>query len=428
MRRTLLHAATVLIASSAIGCLADETSGETGATGGGGKADDSSTTFKDVITQWEHRVGSGGDAWVNDVTIATDGGLMVTSTFPRWLRKLTPEGDRDETWGLLDPISTTRRSGYLDLPAHQIWNVGSDRFVAASGDGDLFELRGYLANGTLDPAFGADGRVDLYSEGHRLRAAYDASGSRFIVVFARAWETFGYFSKGPSKLELIAYDDKTGARSSLGAYDMPSWDNDGTNPAKIREVLARADGSIVLLASETIHTPNPARADVATQWSTIRLVAGQAPEVTHIAVTSYDPRVVAFTALDGGAFDLYLWGTVDGISTTYNDNKLVRVSVDEAGAAEQVAVAGPDFSTGCASALATSTHLVFGQSIDRSQPIQFAAYPKSGGAPVTFASDLPQRCLTGLTLGANGHIYGGTTDTSGTAWVYNIVSFAPAAP
>jgi hypothetical protein len=137
--------------------------------------------------------------------------------------------------------------------------------------------------------------------------------------------------------------------------------------------------------------------------------------------------VVAFTKLAGGAFDLYLWGTVDGISMAYNENKLVRVSVDAAGAAEQVAIAGPDFSAGCASAIATSTHLVFGQTLDRSKPIQFAAYPKSGDAPVTFASDRPQRCLSGLTLGADGHIYGGTTDTSGTAWVYNIVSFAPAA-
>ena len=426
MSRTLLHAVAAVIASSAIGCATDESSGDTGTTGGGGKADDSTTSFKDVVTQWEFPVGSGGDAWVNDVTIAADGGLMATSTFPRWLRKLTPDGERDETWGLSDPISTTRRSGYLDLPAHEIWNVGTDRFVAASGQGDLYELRAYLANGTLDPAFGAGGRVDLYAEGHRLRAAHDATNGRFIVVFARAWETFGYFSKGPSKLELIAYDEDTGARSSLGTYDMPSWDNDGTNPAKIREILTRADGSVILLASETIHTPNPARADVATQWSTIRLAAGQPPEVTHIAVTSYDPRVIAFTKLGGGAFDLYLWGTVDGISMTYNDDKLVRVSVDAAGAAEHVAIAGPDFSTGCASAIATSTHLVFGQSLDQSQPIQFAAYPKSGDAAVTFASDLPKRCLTGLTLGADGHIYGGTTDTSGTAWVYNIVSFASA--
>ncbi|MBS1124272.1 MAG: hypothetical protein H6Q90_6500 [Deltaproteobacteria bacterium] len=397
--------------------------------GGGGKSDDPGATFKDVVTEWEFPVGSGGDAWVDEVTIVSGGGLLATSTAPDWLRKLTPDGKPDETWGLPDPQSgipgSTRRSGFLDLPAHEVWQLDGDRLVASSGDGDLFELRGYLANGTLDPAFGAAGRIDLFGEGHPLRVAQDADRHRFLVAFARAWETFGFSTIGPSKIEVLAYDQETGERSSIGTYDLPPWDNDGTNPATIHQLLPRNDDSLVLLVSETVHIPNPARADVATQWSTIRLAPGQPPQVTHIAVTSFGPRVVAFESPGGGGFDLYLWGTVDGISMAPHEEKLVRVSVDDAGAAEHVVLEGADLSKGCASAVATSTRLVLGQSIDPSLPIQFAAYPKSGEAPITFASDLPERCLSGLTLAPNGRMYGGTVDTSGTAWVYQVTSFAP---
>lgn len=236
------------------------------------------------------------------------------------------------------------------------------------------------------------------------------------MVVARAWEIGGSFNKGPSKIELLAYDEKTGAESSAGVWDLPSWDNQGTNPAAVHEVVVEPDGSSVLLVSETLYTQDPSRADVATQWSTIRLASGQAPEVKHLAVTSYDPHVAGFVNLGSGHFDLYLSGTVDGISMAYNEEKLVRISVDDAGGST-IDVLGPglDFSTGCPASIATSSYLLFGQSIDRTRPIQFTAYPKDG-EPTTFQSDLPRRCLTSLSVAPNGHIYAGTWDTTNTGW------------
>ena len=399
--------------------------GPGGGGGGGGKADNP-TSFTNLVTQWELRVGSGGDAVVNDVTVAPDGKMYVTSSFPRWLRKVTPEGKSDTTWGALYPGSMTQRSGYLDTPAQDVFQVGGDRLVAAGGDGALFYLYGYLPNGSPDPDFGTGGRVALpYNDGKPLRAMYDADGARILVVVARAWETSSWFTKGPSKIEIIAYDEATGEASSVGVHDLPSWDNDGTNPASIRELLLLPDGSHVMFVSETIHTPNPSRADVATQWSTIRLAAGQAPVVTRLAVTSYNARVAGFAARAAGEFDVYLNGTVDGLSVAYNEEKLVRISVDEAGRSEVVELgAGLNFSTGCPASVATATHLVFGQSVDRSKGIQFTAYPKSG-EPITFESDLPRRCLTGLSVQSDGHIYAGTWDTTNTAWTAQLSSFAP---
>ena len=111
----------------------------------------------------------------------------------------------------------------------------------------------------------------------------------------------------------------------------------------------------------------------------IRLVSGQTPEVKHLAVTSYDAHVAGFVNLGSGHFDLYLSGTVDGISMAYNEEKLVRIAVDDAGESELTVLGeGLDFSTGCPASVATPTALVFGQSPDLSQPIQFTAYPKSG--------------------------------------------------
>jgi hypothetical protein len=50
--------------------------------------------------------------------------------------------------------------------------------------------------------------------------------------------------------------------------------------------------------------------------------------------------------LGGGHFDLYLSGTVDGISVMYNEEKLVRIAVDDAGGSQIVVLdAGLDFST-----------------------------------------------------------------------------------
>jgi hypothetical protein len=393
--------------------------------GGGGKGDDPNASFKDVATQWEATVGYAGDAVVNRVHEGPAGSLLVTSMFPHWLRQLTADGKPDTTWGSQYPDSQ-QRSGFLDLTAHEIWRVGSNHLVASVGDGLLYQLSGFLGDGTPDAAFGNAGTALLpYSDGTPLRIAYDEEGGRFLVAVARAWETSGSFTKGPSKIELLAYDDQSGAVSSAGVYDLPSWDNMGTNAAAVHELVTQPDGSNVLLVSETLYTSDPSRADVATQWSTIRLASGQAPQVKHFAVTSYDAHIAGFVNLGGGHFDLYLSGTVDGISMIYNEDKLVRIAVDDAGGS-QIDVLGPglDFSAGCPASVATSTALVFGQSRDLSKPIQFTAYPKSG-APITFESDVAKRCLTSLSLASNGNIYAGTWDTTNTGWTALLSNLAP---
>lgn len=413
------HVLALLFLGACIEPAADQDSGG----GGGGKSDDPNAAFTDLTTSWEMTVGYGGDAVVNDVSELPGGSMLVTSSFPRWLIKATADGKRDSTFGSQYPGGTTR-SGSLALTAHEVWQVDTAQFVATVGDGLLYELDGFLANGTPNPAFGNAGRVLLpYSDGKPLRVAYDRQGERFLAVVARAWEVSAYFTKGPSKLEVLAYDHETGAQSSAGTYDMPSWANDGTNPARIHEVVVQPDGSVVLIASETIHTDDPSRASVATRWSSIRLAEGQPVEATELAVTSYGARVAGYVNLGGGHFDIYLSGTVDGISMAYNEEKLVRITVDDMGV-PQLDVLGPglDFTKGCPASVATSTHLVFGQSLDRTQPIQFTAYPKSGD-PITFASDLPRRCLTGLSVTENGHIYAGTWDTTNTGWTAQLTKF-----
>jgi hypothetical protein len=393
--------------------------------GGGGKADDPNAVFTDVATEWELTVGHAGDAVVNQVKAAPGGGMFVTSAFPRWLRNVTADGKPDTTWGSKYPESE-QRSGFLDVTAHEVWRVGSDHLVASVGDGLLYQLNQYLGDGTPDPAFGSTGSVTLpYEDGKPLRVAYDQEGGRFLVVVARAWETTQYFNLGPSKIELLAYDEKTGAVSSAGIYDLPHWANEGTNPAAVHELVVEPDGSYALLVSETLHTDDPSRASVATQWSTIRLASGEEPKVTHLAVTSYDPYIAGYVNLGSGHFDLYLSGTVDGISTAYNEEKLVRISVDDAGASEVVVLGdGLDNTKACPAAVATPTALVFGHSPDLTQPIQFTAYPKSG-EPIKFQSDTPRRCLTSLSLADNGHIYAGTWDTTNTGWTALLTDLAP---
>ena len=413
-----------LLAIALLGACTDSAL-DNGSGGGGGKGDDPNAEFKDLATQWEATVGYAGDAVVNQVKEGPAGSLLVTSMYPRWLRQVTADGKADTTWGSVYPESS-QRSGSLAVTAHDIWSVGSNHMVASVGDGLLYQLSGFLGDGDPDTAFGNAGTALLpYSDGTPLRIAYDEEGGRFLVAVARAWETSGSFTKGPSKIELLAYDDHTGAVSSVGVYDLPSWDNAGTNPAVVHELVIQPDGSSVLLVSETLYTEDPSRANVATQWSTIQLASGQAPTVKHLAVTSYDAHIAGFVNLGGGHFDLYLSGTVDGISVMYNEEKLVRIAVDDVGGSQIVVLgAGLDFSTGCPASVATSTALVFGQSVDRSQPIQFTAYPKSG-APITFESDLPKRCLTSLSVAQNGNIYAGTWDTTNTGWTALLSSLAP---
>lgn len=417
MRKTLF--ALVLVAGCTDAAMDPGSGG-----GGGGKGDNPNVAFADQTTAWEMVVGYAGDAVVNDVTPVDGGGMLVTSSYPRWLIKATDDGKRDNTFGKVYPGGGTTRGGSLALTAHEVWQVDSGHFVASVGDGLLYELDGFLANGDPDPAFGNGGRALLpYSDGKPLRLAYDKQGGRILVVVARAWETSSFYSKGPSKIEILAYDDSTGAQTSAGVFDMPSWANDGTNPARINELILQPDGSFVLLASETIHTSDPSRADVATRWSTFRLAPGQPIENTELAVTGYDPHVPGFVNLGGGHFDLYLSDSVDGLSMSYNEQKLVRITVDDMGV-PQVDDLGPGLVyEGCLQSIATPDYLLVGSSVDRSQGIQFTAIPKDGSAPVTFESDTPRRCLTSLNVTESGTIYAGTWDTTNVGWTALLTAF-----
>ena len=127
--------------------------------------------------------------------------------------------------------------------------------------------------------------------------------------------------------------------------------------------------------------------------------------------------------LGGGHFDLYLSDSVDGLSMSYNEQKLVRITVDDMGV-PQVDDLGPGLTyEGCLQSVATRDYLLFGSSVDRSQGIQFTAIPKDGSAPVTFESDTPRRCLTSLNVTESGTIYAGTWDTTNVGWTALLTAF-----
>ncbi len=384
----------------------------------------------DVVTEWEYDLGSYHSVpGARKVTPWPDGGLIVTTT--KWVRKLTLAGDDDETWGLPYPNSfggppdpeSARRVGVIEVPAHQVWPVG-DGLGAAGGDGDLFYLFRYLANGRPSPTFGDHARVDLpLNTGKPLRVAYDETNKRFLAVVARDWEISGPFAKGPSKLELVAYDQDTGAATSAGTFDMPSWINDGTNPARIHELLIDDDGSFILIVSETVR-PQGDVIYIGSQWSMIRLEPSAAPTVTRLAMTDYDIQPTAIRDLGAGGFDLYLAGAVDGVSTTKEDVQLVRVSVGDDGAPELV-VLGPDpgGTKGCRAADTTESLLVVAQALDQAKPVQFTAYPKSG-TPITFEADNTERCPISLTIAPDGRYYAGVIESKSSGWRQKVVSYA----
>jgi hypothetical protein len=194
----------------------------------------------------------------------------------------------------------------------------------------------------------------------------------------------------------------------------------------VREVVVRPDGSHLLIVSEVIYTDSDVRASVATRWSMIHLQSGQPPEMTTLAVSEYNAPVAGFAKLGDGGFDLYLSGVIDDISMTHDDKNLIRISLDD-GLAPQLEVLGPgiDLRRGCPASVATPTHLIYGHAPDKTtSPIQFTAYPKAG-APISFASDLPKRCLTSLTVAPGGRIYAGTWDTTNAGWTALLTSFAP---
>lgn len=393
----------------------------------GGKQDDPNA-FTSVTTDWEYTVGEAGDAVVRNVTTMTGGRVITTSHFPKWIAAVTTNGTTDTTFGERTSDYGPERSGWLDVPAHEVWEVGANQLVTAAGEGQLFTLRGYHADGSINESFGDVGVVALPAEwsyrAQTLTVIHDRANARFLALVLREWEHPQYGVGGPSKIELLAFDEKTGAQSSAGVFALPPWGYVDTTPPTLHELVARPDGSFLVLVSETIHTPNPLRASVATQWSIFHLEPGTAAEKISLAVTEYGADIAGFARLDGGRFDLYVTGFFDDLSTTADDRKLVRISIDDTLTPQLDVVApGIDLRVGCVATVATPTTLLYGQSSDRSKPIQLTAFPKAG-APIHFTSDRPKRCLVSLSL-SGGHIYAGTWDTTNTGWTALLTSFVP---
>ena len=394
----------------AIALLTACTSADSDTSGGGGKGDDPTSRFVDQQTDWELAVGTGGDAVVNQVTSTPDGKLLVTSHYPRWLRRVTKAGTLDK---------------YFDVTAHDVWPVDATQFVATVGDGALFELQSFRADGSLNPAFGSAGRVHLpytYDTYGTLALTHDPIGHRVLAVFVRDFYTFNAnnvdYPLGPKHVDLIAFDDKTGVASPAESYTLPPWDNDDyTNLPKLQKLVARPDGSVLLLVSEALSA---APTYVATQWSAFHLDGGHVTK-SKLARTGYSDPLVGFTRLANGSFDMYLSGMVEGLG---DDKKLRRISLDTA-FAPQIEDLGPalDYAH-CAAAVATPDGLVYGHSEDQSQPIHFTAFPK-GGAPIEFQSDRTKRCLLTLGLGDDDHIYASTWDTTNVAWTAQLTSLSP---
>jgi hypothetical protein len=358
----------------------------------------------------------------------SSGRVLATSHFPRWIAAVTPSGTTDRRFGERISELGPERSGWLDVPARALWEVGADQLVVAAGDGQLFSLRGYRADGSINEAFGSAGVVALPAEwsygAQTLTVIHDAANARFLALVLREWEHPQYGVGGPSKIEVLAFDETTGAQTSAGVFALPAWGYVDTTPPTLHELVARPDGSFLVPVSETVHTPNPLRASVATQWSVLHLAPGQAAEKITLAVTEYGADIAGLARLDGGRFDLYVTGFFDELSTTADDRKLVRISLDGALRPQLDVVApGIDLRGACVAAVATPTALLYGQSSDRSKPIQLTAFPKAG-APIHFASDRPQRCLVSLSM-SGVHIYAGTWDTTSTGWIALLTSLVP---
>lgn len=395
----------------------------------GGKEDDPNVSFTGVATDWEYTVGHAGDAVVREVRTLAGGRVLATSHFPKWIAAVTAtSGLTDRRFGEQTSDVGPERSGWLDVPAHDVWEVGANQLVVAAGEGQLFDLRGYRADGSINDAFGNAGVIALPAEwsysAQTLTVIHDAANARFLALVLREWEHPQYGVGGPSKIEVLAFDEMSGAQTSAGLFELPAWGYVDTTPPTLHELVARPDGSFLVLVSETVHTPNPLRASVATQWSILHLAPGQAAAKTTLAVTEYGADIAGFARLDGGRFDLYVTGLFDDLSTTADDRKLVRISIDDA-LTPELDVVGPgiDLRAGCVAAVATPTALLYGQSSDRSKPIELTEFPKAG-APIHFTSDQPKRCLVSLSM-SGGHIYAGTWNTTNSDWTALLTSFVP---
>ena len=401
-----------------------------GGGGGGGKADNPDAAFGDVVTDWELQVGLGGDAVLHKTMVLPGGELLATSHFPHWIVNVTANRTLDRTFGNQLP---SYPAGSIAAHAWDVWQVSSTQFVASVGRGtEIDELHSYVtANGQPNPAFGNAGRVALDTD-EPVTVEHDVAGNRFLVLYVRERELTSMVDHGPSKIELVAYDANTGAKSSAGVHVLPSWEHAGHLRAELRELVIRPDGSHLVIGSQSIRTEDtPVRSGTAIRWFMVHLRPGQIPVVTTLAVTAWDAPARGFVQLPNGGFDLYISGLIDGISATSTDEKLMRISVD-AMLTPQLDVLGPGITASphtesfymCEASVATPTHFVYGYTPDRATPPRFAAYPKSG-APVEFTSDLPQRCLLFINVAPDGGMYASTWDMAPIAWRALLTSFVP---
>jgi hypothetical protein len=407
------------------GCVDVDPDGGGGGGGGGGKSDNPDA-ITHVTTAWEAPVGSGGSAVINNVMTLSSGDLLATSYSPHWVRRFSPSGQSNAPaipTGVHHENALYTSSDFH--PSHQVWEVSAHELVAVAGGGAMFQLRGYTADGLLNPVFGTAGVVLLTDPATPFNTPvaieYDTAHDRFVALVVRT-----RLASGPSEIEVQALDAHTGVRTSAGTFTLPPWEDPrSSNLGRLHELIAQPDGSFLVLASNTFYVPSePGVTDrPVTRWSMFHLVAGAAPTQISLTVSDYSTHIAAFTRLANGRFDLYLNG---GIDYTEDDNKLARFSVDS-DLAPHMDDLGPAvfLDPGCQAATASPTMFVYGHAPNRStMPMEFTAYPK-GGEPHTFTSDKVQRCLLDLSLGASGQLYAGTWDTSGPVWTALLTALVP---
>jgi hypothetical protein len=452
MRRYATVSLGVVLAFA--GCAPSDGDATDGDGSSGGKADDPAGARPfgdDLVTVWEAQVGSAGDAVLETVVRLPDGSLLATSSAPSWIRKFRPSGRIDKRFGEPWPGDPLRRTGLLDVPAKALWLTGSDHFLAATGydfESVFLDVRAFMtADGAPDTSFAAAGMLDLpYSsdqDGEQTVALeYDASADRLLALVVREWQMIPGSSGslpervGPRTVELLDIETLTGGVTSRGQHALPAWTGrrfpDG-DQAAVRGVFPQPDGSVVVLASETIDGQTPVRPNnIGTRWSAIRLAAGASPASQTLLEGEFEPDVAGVARLDDGGVHLYLSGAFDGFSTAWDDTKLMRVTIAPR-AASFTAVAlgagldlgGGVFDPGCHAAAASTSQLVYAQGDLDGLPIQFTAYSTSGQVAM-FSSDLPGRCVDTLRLTAQGTAFVGSWDTSAPSWRALISKLAPA--
>src|SRR5207253_1037956 len=138
----------------------------------------------------------------NVMTLA-DGNLLATSHFPRWVMRLSPSGESNAP-----RVPTTVRyddalyTSSYQRPTHQVWEVGNNELVGVAGEGAMFVLRGFTADGVPNPMFGTAGVVQLTEPASNFNTPvaveYDAAHDRILALVVRASQTTTSFNIGPS--------------------------------------------------------------------------------------------------------------------------------------------------------------------------------------------------------------------------------------